>query len=50
MNMNTLDKLINVFDNRVNEIKLSREIIDSAKLPIERMVSFKNNYAINRAS
>ena len=50
MNMNTLDKLINVFDNQVNEIKLSREIIDSAKLPIERMVSFKNNYAINRAS
>ncbi|MEC9205625.1 MAG: quinolinate synthase NadA [Pseudomonadota bacterium] len=50
MNMNTLNKLLNVFNNPTNEIKLDEQIIENAKLPIERMVNFKDNYTINKAS
>ena len=48
--MNTLNKLLNVFNNPTNEIKLDEQIIENAKLPIERMVNFKDNYTINKAS
>ena len=50
MNMNTLDKLMNIFDNDANEIKLDLETINKAKLPIERMVNFNEKQTINLAS
>jgi len=50
MNMNTLEKLINIFNKKSNEIMLDQEIINKARLPIERMVNFNENYMINKAS
>ncbi len=50
MNMNTLDKLMNIFENDANEIKLDLETINKAKLPIERMVNFNEKQTINLAS
>ena len=49
MNMNTLDKLMNIFENDANEIKLDLETINKAKLPIERMVNFNEKQTINLA-
>ena len=50
MNMNTLEKLLNIFNKKSNEIMLDQEIINKARLPIERMVNFNENYMINKAS
>jgi quinolinate synthase len=48
--MNTLDKLLNVFDSPSNEITLSTDTIINAKAPIDRMINFKNTVPINKAS
>tara|TARA_B100000686_G_scaffold34784_1_gene36336 strand:+ start:3686 stop:4669 length:984 start_codon:yes stop_codon:yes gene_type:complete len=50
MNMNTVEKLINIFDSKSNEINLDLEIINKAKFPIERMVNFNEKQIINKAS
>ena len=50
MNMNTLEKLLNIFNKKSNEIMLDQEIINKARLPNERMVNFNENYMINKAS
>ena len=48
--MNTVEKLINIFDSKSNEINLDLEIINKAKFPIERMVNFNEKQIINKAS
>ena len=50
MNMNSLDKILNVFNSNTNEIKLSHDIILKAKKSIDRMISFRDNKIINKAS
>ena len=50
MNMNTVEKLINIFNSKSNEINLDLEIINKAKFPIERMVNFNEKQIINKAS
>ena len=50
MNMNTLDKILNVFNSNTNEIKLSHDTILKAKKSIDRMISFRDNKIINKAS
>ena len=50
MDMNTLDKLLNVFDSPSNEITLPADTIINARAPIDRMVNFKNTVPINKAS
>ena len=50
MNMNTVEKLINIFDSKSSEINLDLEIINKAKFPIERMVNFNEKQIINKAS
>ena len=50
MNLNIVQKLLDVFNDKTNEIILSRDIIDKAKKPIDRMINFNLNNKINRAS
>ena len=50
MNLNIVQKLLDVFNTKTNEIILSRDIINKAKKPIDRMINFKLNNKINRAS
>ncbi len=50
MNMNSLDKILNVFNSNTNEIKLSHDTILKAKKSIDRMISFRDNKIINKAS
>ena len=50
MNLNIVQKLLDVFNAKTNEIILSRDIIDKAKKPIDRMINFNLNNKINRAS
>ena len=50
MNLNIVQKLLDVFNTKTNEIILSRDIIDKAKKPIDRMINFNLNNKINRAS
>ena len=50
MNLNIVQKLLDVFNAKKNEIILSRDIINKAKKPIDRMINFNLNNKINRAS
>ena len=50
MNLNTINKVLNVFKSKSNEITLSHDIIAKAKTPIDRMVNFRSNNIINKAS
>ena len=50
MNLNIVQKLLDVFNAKTNEIILSLDIIDKAKKPIDRMINFNLNNKINRAS
>ena len=50
MNLNTVNKVLNVFKSKSNEIVLSHDIIAKAKTPIDRMVNFRSNNIINKAS
>ena len=50
MNLNIVQKLLDVFNAKTNEIILSRDIINKAKKPIDRMINFNLNNKINRAS
>ncbi len=50
MNLNTINKVLNVFKSKSNEIILSHDIIAKAKTPIDRMVNFRSNNMINKAS
>lgn len=50
MNMNNVNKLLNVFNSNKNEIQISHDIIVKAKKPIDRMVNFQVNNIINKAS
>ena len=50
MNLNTINKVLNVFESKSNEIFLSHDIIAKAKTPIDRMVNFRSNNIINKAS
>ena len=50
MNLNIVQKLLDVFNAKTNEIILSRDIINKAKKPIDRMIKFNLNSKINRAS
>ena len=50
MNLNVVQKLLDVFNAKTNEIILSRDIINKAKKPIDRMINFNLNNKINRAS
>ena len=50
MNLNTINKVLNVFKSKSNEIILSHDIIAKAKTPIDRMVNFRSNNIINKAS
>ncbi len=50
MNLNIVQKLLDVFNAKTNEIVLSRDIINKAKKPIDRMINFNLNNKINRAS
>ena len=50
MNLNIVQKLLDVFNTKTNEIILSRDIINKAKKPIDRMINFNLNNKINRAS
>ena len=43
MNLNTINKVLNVFKSKSNEIILSHDIIAKAKTPIDRMVNFRSN-------
>ena len=50
MNLNIVQKLLDVFNAKTNESVLSRDIINKAKKPIDRMINFNLNNKINRAS
>ena len=50
MNLNIVQKLLDVFTTKTNEIILSPDIIDKAKKPIDRMINFNLTNKINRAS
>jgi quinolinate synthase len=50
MNLNIVQKLLDVFTTKTNEIILSRDIINKAKKPIDRMINFNLTNKINRAS
>ena len=50
MNLNIVQKLLDVFNAKTNEIILSHDIINKAKKPIDRMINFNLNNKINRAS
>ena len=50
MNLNIVQKLLDVFNAKTNEIILSRDIIKKEKKPIDRMINFNLNNKINRAS
>ena len=50
MNLNTVNKVLDVFKSKSNEIILSHDIIAKAKTPIDRMVNFRSNNMINKAS
>ena len=38
MKMNTLDKILNVLQNEINEVTLDKELIDKAYIPLKRML------------
>ena len=50
MNLNTVNKVLDVFKSKSNEIILSHDIITKAKTPIDRMVNFRSNNIIHKAS
>jgi len=50
MNLNTVNKVLNVFKSKSNEIVLSHDIIAKAKTPIDRMVNFRLNNVTHKAS
>ncbi len=43
MKLNSLDKILNIFNDANTEIKLSNDVIEKAQTSIQRMVNFKNN-------
>ena len=47
MNMNTYQKLINIFDSN-NEIELDYETINLAKKSINRMIEFEDRYYLKQ--
>jgi quinolinate synthase len=50
MNLNTANKVLNVFKSKSNEIILAHDIIAKAKVPIDRMVNFRLNNVTYKAS
>ena len=50
MNLNTVNKVLDVFKSKSNEIILSHDIIAKAKTPIDRMVNFRSNNITHKAS
>jgi quinolinate synthase len=50
MNLNTANKVLNVFKSKSNEIILAHDIITKAKIPIDRMVNFRLNNVTHKAS
>ena len=50
MNLNTVNKVLNVFKSKSNEIILAHDIITKAKVPIDRMVNFRLNNVTHKAS
>ena len=50
MNLNTAEKILNVFDSKSNEIFLAHDIMIKAKTPIDRMVNFRLNNITYKAS
>ena len=51
MNLNTIQKVQDVFETKTNEINLSHDIITKAKKPIDRMINFNaTKKTINKAS
>ena len=50
MKLNTIDKLLKVFNEKDNEVFLPDDVIRDAKKSLSRMVSFKEKNIINKAS
>ena len=50
MKLNSLDKILSVFTNSENEIRISNHIINRAQKSISRMVSFREKMLITKAS
>ena len=50
MNLNTINKVVNVLESKSNEITLTHDIIAKAKIPIERMVNFRSDNITYKAS
>ena len=50
MKMNSLDKILSVFSDAKNEIKIDTKIINDARRSISRMVNFKEKTLITKAS
>ena len=48
MKLNKLDNLLEIFDNKQNEIHLSSDVIKKAQKSIQRMVNFKNKEFNNK--
>ena len=48
MKLNKLDNLLEIFDNKQNEIHLSNDVIKKAQKSIQRMVNFKNKEFNNK--
>ncbi len=50
MKLNTVDKILNIFNSKENEIILSNDIIEKSNKPIQRMIHFRTKQFINKAS
>ena len=48
MKLNKLNNLLEIFDNKQNEIHLSSDVIKKAQKSIQRMVNFKNKEFNNK--
>ena len=48
MKLNNLDKLLEIFNNKHNEILLSGDVIKKAQKSIQRMINFKNKELNNK--
>ena len=48
MKLNKLNNLLEIFDNKQNEIHLSGDVIKKAQKSIQRMVNFKNKEFNNK--
>ena len=48
MKLNKLNNLLEIFDNKQNEIHLSSDVIKKALKSIQRMVNFKNKELNNK--